>query len=436
MGRPPVTFVMDPGTWAGQVRRTESLRIYVNFERWNLERWNLERWAATGKRQAMRILHAYRDLLMKGGRPTEVRALLPPLAALGHEVHAVCLAAEEPVGADALAPGVTIHHVPDGIGSGADFGRILKQVAPDIVHFAGGTRIVSQSVWIRQTRRLGIPYIISTNGNVSAGAFQHRFGQKRSSPIQTLGKKAFHRFVDLPHLRAAAAVHALSDAEAALHAGMGVRRSFVVPWGVPPDWLGDPAVPARKTLAPPITFTYLGRLSIVHKGLDLVVDAFGKVAAAGLGDRFRVVLAGTTEGDSMDVLKRTVADLGVPGIAFPGATFGEAKDRLWAETHYFLHLCRYNGFALAAREALARGVPLLATRESDMGDWVERHDMGVVVPLDATGLSEAIIGLLNGEGGRYQAMTEHAMTFAKDTSWDAVAEAIVAEYARVLESRA
>lgn len=383
----------------------------------------------------MRILHAYRDFLKKGGRPTEVRALLQAQAALGHEIHAICMAAEEPVGATELAPQVAIHHVPAGIGTGPGLSRIVKQVAPDIIHFAGGTRIASQSAWILMTQRLGIPYIMSTNGNVSAATFEHRFGAKRGSPIRTLAKKAYHRFIDLPQLRGAAAVHAISDWEAALHAAMGVKRSFVVPWGVSSEWLGDPAVPDRKGLSAPLNFVYLGRLSIVHKGLDIVIEAFGKVVAAGLGDRFRLVLAGTTEGDSMEVLKRSAAKLGIQGIEFPGATFGDDKDRLWAESHYFLNLCRYNGFALAAREALAQGLPMLATRESDLGDWVERHNMGAVVPLDSSGLSEAIIRLLDGEEGHYRTMARNAMAFAKDTSWAAVAEALVEEYRRVLADR-
>jgi glycosyltransferase involved in cell wall biosynthesis len=192
-------------------------------------------------------------------------------------------------------------------------------------------------------------------------------------------------------------------------------------------WLTE--VPDERRRHEPVVFTYIGRLSIVHKGLDLIVEAFGKAVEAGYGNRFRLILAGTDENGSMEKLRGRAEQLGIQTIEFPGGLWGADKEPLWSESDYFLHMCRFNGFALLAREAVCKGLPMLTTWESDFGDWTNLYDMGMVVQLSAESLAEGIIAAIDADDEAYSAMSRGARAYANATVWSSTAEICVAQYA-------
>ncbi|NNC64556.1 MAG: glycosyltransferase [Gammaproteobacteria bacterium] len=330
---------------------------------------------------------------------------------------------------DAIFPDsrVRVFTVPRGRASLQAFAKVLQEFEPDVVHFTGGPRIPDQVFWARAARKNGIPYIVSACGNLSADTFRYRWGTKKNRFYHPSAKRLFHRFLDRPFLHGAAAVHAGSRNEAEIAGEAGARSVFVAPFGVKDEWLARPR--SDRNPHDPIVFSYLGRLSIHHKGLDLVIEAFGKVVAAGFGERFRLVLAGTDENGSMGYLKQRAQELGIQHVTFPGGLWAEEKKRLWDESDYFLHVCRYNGFALSVREALGQGLPIIASRESDLGDWTHRYNMGAVAHLSSGSIAEAVIGMLRQSPAVYSSMSKNARAFAEETVWSSIARLCLAAYA-------
>jgi glycosyltransferase involved in cell wall biosynthesis len=377
----------------------------------------------------MRILHAYRDLLIKGGRPQEARALICALSRAGIPSAIVSRTVPEDANCLAAEDDIPVYDVSPGARGHAAFCEAVQHFQPDLVHLSGGPRIFSHSLWAYELRRRGIPYILSGCGNIDALSYLHRWGGKTNTRLTSASRWLYFHLFDRFLIRHAAAVHGASLYEAELAVRLGARSTFVAPFGTYPEWIAPS--PLQRSVHSPVTFVYLGRLSIFHKGLDLVVEAFGKVVQAGLGDRFRIIFAGTTECNSMETLRKRASALGVT-IEFSGGVWGAEKDALWDQADYYLHMCRFNGFALAAREALCKGLPLITTRESDMGDWVAQHDMGRVSPLDTDALAQTLMDVLQASPATYKQMSCQALKFAQTHTWADVAPAFIKAYGAVL----
>jgi glycosyltransferase involved in cell wall biosynthesis len=300
-----------------------------------------------------------------------------------------------------------------------------------MVHFTGGPRNWLHVGWGFDVRRAGVPYIVSGAGNLSAATYRYRWGGKPDSVFHFLGKKFYYYLFDRPFLRKAAAIHASSRSEAEIATKAGLPDAFVLPFSVIDESPADPQSAIARSVCRPMTFTYLGRLSPVHKGLDIIIDAFGKVVESGFGEQFRLVLAGPSESGSLERLQRRAKDRGVRNVDFPGPTWDDAKAELWVDTDWFLHICRFTGFALATREALCEGLPVIATRESDYGDWVYEHNLGVVVPLDAGALAQAILGVLRLSDEAYRELSSNVIEYTWATRWRPIGKRFAEQYDRI-----
>lgn len=381
----------------------------------------------------MKVLYAYRDALQKGGLPEYARTLAAGVAQAGHDVSLIAVDRPDHRQIVDAPAGVTAYEVREGLNGQRQFEYLLRTIQPDIVHFPGGPRNWLHTPWSLHLRRAGIPYVLSAAGTLSDLTYRYRWGGKRNSRLHFVAKRAYFRFVDRAMIKGAEAVHATSRNEAEIALRAGAQSVFTLPFGMMSEKLPNPNW-HRTRLRRPVTFTYLGRLSTIHKGLDLIVEAFGKVVAAGYRDAFRLVLAGPTEGDSLDQLRSRAQELGITNIQFPGATYGEEKRLLWAESDVFLHMCRFTGFALAMREALCAGLPVIASRESDYGDWVDEYNLGRVSALDPDALTAAILGMLRIDDTDYASISRNVVSYVHETRWPRIGERFASEYDRLLGS--
>lgn len=123
----------------------------------------------------------------------------------------------------------------------------------------------------------------------------------------------------------------------------------------------------------PVRIGSLGRLHRV-KGYDVLLAA---LAALRTSQDIRVEIAG--DGDLRDDLVRRASAAGLDDVAFVG--FTDAK-RFLAGLHLYLQPSRSEGLCIAAHEAMAAGLPVLASAVGELRYSILDGETGGLVPPD------------------------------------------------------
>jgi len=136
---------------------------------------------------------------------------------------------------------------------------------------------------------------------------------------------------------------------------------------------------------------------------------------------------------------RALERLGLAGaVSFTGRVTADAIARLYAEATVAVVPSLYEGFGFPAGEAMACGVPVVATCAGALPEVVGRGDKtGVLVPpADARALADAIAGLLaSSERRRAIGMAGYARILSQFT-WRRAAERTVDSYRESIAERA
>lgn len=209
------------------------------------------------------------------------------------------------------------------------------------------------------------------------------------------------------------AVIATSDAAAGFVPG--VRA--VVPHGVDTarfQPVADRAAAWRATGFPgEYGILTVGRIR-EEKGTDLFVQAMIR-ALPDLPGAVAVV-AGLAKGGDEGFLSRLKAQVAAAGLAdrllFPGEVPAERMPALMQGARLLVALPRYEGYGVTPIEAMACGVPFVATRTGHFDEFAGRVDgndqAGIVLPLgDWAGAADAVVALLS-ETPRWGAMAAAA----------------------------
>lgn len=115
-------------------------------------------------------------------------------------------------------------------------------------------------------------------------------------------------------------------------------------------------------------------------------------------------------------------------VDLPGRVSREdLRRRYWASDVY-LTPARLEAFGIAALEARTSGLPVLARRDTGVGDFVVDGESGLLAA-DDEGLARALTRLLT-DPALLVRIAEHNRTVPPPQSWDAVAAAAEAEYRR------
>ena len=177
---------------------------------------------------------------------------------------------------------------------------------------------------------------------------------------------------------------------------------------------------------------YFGRLDIFHKGIDTLLEAMKIIA----GRRPTIELRIAGRGSSLERIEGMIDSLGIRNnVRLLGPVSDEQRSELLATAAVQLMPSRFEGFGLAAAEAMAAGVPLVAASVGSLPEVVDAPRGGVLIPpSDPEALASAVEKLLDDDGER-AALSQSARISARRFSWDAVAEAHYQFITRVAAGR-
>ncbi len=252
--------------------------------------------------------------------------------------------------------------------------------------------------WLRRKR---LPYLISLRGSDVPG-FNPRFTLQ-----YVLLKPLFRRI-----WRRARFVVANSVGLRAL------ARSFApeLPMEVIPNGIDTAEFfPAEASAIPPTRLLCVSRL-VARKGVQHLIEALPAVLAA--VPEATLTLIG--EGDLTDTLQRRCAELGIAErVRFAGYVPHEELPECYRRADLFVLPSFYEGMSNTMLEAMASGLPILATGEGGREELL--RDNALSVPFGAPGpLAAGIVALLR-DSERLATMGRRSREIAGEFSWAAVA---------------
>ena len=372
----------------------------------------------------MRILHVaatYLPAVRYGGTIVSVHGLCKALAARGHEVHVFTTSVDgsgdsvvphrEPVDIDGVKVWYfkssslrRIYWSPDlGAAINARVGEF------DVVHTHA---VFLWPLWAaaRAARRANVPYVVSPRGMLERDLVAHR-----SALLKAIWLAAIER----TNLERAAAIHVTSRREAAEARAFGfdLHRVTEIPNGV--DFDEQPAGAVAPAVAAAIAgkpyLLFLGRMNW-KKGIDRLLSALARLADA------RLIIAGNDEDNYRGFLERQAERLGVTDrVAYVGAVNHADKMALFSHAQMMVVPSYSENFGNVAVEAIAAGLPVVATPEVGVAAEIAEGGAGLVADGTAEPLASAI-HTLAADPRKRAAMGEAGRALARMRfTWPAVA---------------
>ena len=374
----------------------------------------------TTRADTFSVAHLYRDALVPGGIPHQTRQLIEAQVALGVRVSVIARAGQN-------IPASARVHTLGGATRGFLFDartvhRTLREDAVDVFHITG-LSIPEHVLPVMSVLRSGTPLVLSPHGLLAPLGRAVRFEGRHQTLLRETLKRAFRRSCDRMLIDRAAVIHAQSVFEEECVRAIRPDAEIVIaPMGVDADWIHAEA--PRRHIRRPVTIGYLGRLDVYHKGLDLLLEAVRRLGSS--SSEFRIIIAGTPVEASYAGLLRSAQDVGVSILP---EQWGPDKDRFFRECDFVFGVYRYAGMARLIGESVGRGIPVIASREGNWGDWTAEFGMGVPSALSAESVESALLKIGNLKDDEYERMSARAMAFASTWSWERVAEEIGRAYA-------
>jgi glycosyltransferase involved in cell wall biosynthesis len=164
------------------------------------------------------------------------------------------------------------------------------------------------------------------------------------------------------------------------------RRLFSLPYLVKhDDFL---RLPRPRKGAATVNFMACGAL-IPRKGIDVLIDAFQR--AAEIKSDISLTIVG--EGPERQALGERVTDECRGRITFRGAVAFAERAQAFGEADVFIHPARHDGWGVVINEALAAGLPVIATRQTGAAyELVQDGSNGFLLEAeDKDGLGERIL---------------------------------------------
>lgn len=258
---------------------------------------------------------------------------------------------------------------------------VVALVALALMRWVGGAggkarRVATLQVSYREERRTTRP--VRDRGEIVSrpSAQERRFARWRA-PLLALAGRLTARLADVvvaPSRRTALE----------LARDYGARDVVVIPNGVP-------AVPPADVAAAPPVVLFAGRFR-ARKAVTVLVRAFAEVASA--VPAARLVLAG--DGEDRTAVEAEIRRLGLGGrVERLGAVTREEVARRLRGAAVFCLPSIYEGLPLAILEAMAAGVPVVATAVSGNPDAIVDGESGwLVAAEDSAALASALIHAL------------------------------------------
>ncbi len=287
--------------------------------------------------------------------------------------------------------------------------------SPDLVVFHEAYRVEYLRVY-KRLKKAGIPYVIIPHGELREEAQRKKKWKKKIANLLF-----FNAFIN-----GAAAIQCLSEMERD-NTAFG-KEKFVASNGV-----GIPSKEKSSFSKFGLRITYIGRLEVRVKGLDLLLQAIKtakkELKAAGA----RVELYGPDYQGRFAEVQSLIEENGVGDlVTLHREVSGEEKENILLDTDIFIQTSRHEGMPMGILEAMSYGIPCLVTEGTTLKPLIARYDGGFAAETKADSIARMLVRAIDERETLPEKSKNARQAVEENFSWAYVAEKAIEEYKRAL----
>jgi D-inositol-3-phosphate glycosyltransferase len=170
---------------------------------------------------------------------------------------------------------------------------------------------------------------------------------------------------------------------------------------------------------------FVGRLDAI-KDLDLLLASVARMRS----DAFLYIVGGDPDGDpELDRLRALARDLGVTErVSFPGAVTQRDLPDYYRAADALVVTSRYESFGLAAVEALASGLPVVAAQVGGLPSIITHGENGLLVRWRCPEAFAEQLDLLLEDTALHERLSGTARPSVERFSWERIGDEVRALY--------
>lgn len=276
-----------------------------------------------------------------------------------------------------------------------------------------------------QVKQMNIPYVIVPRGALTCNA------QRKKCVKKVIGNLIFwHKFA-----QNALAIHYLTRDECLSSGSKWNKRSFIVPNGV--ITMSDKQWKNKIYEADKNEYkgVFIGRLSIFHKGLDLLVEACNLVRKELRDAHFVFHIYGPDIENEKVILEKKIIENDLSDILLlHDKVFDKQKEDVLLSCDFFILTSRLEGHPMALIEALSYGLPCFVTTGSNMREEIENGEAGWGADNSVESIAGAVKRMVS-EKYLFNDKSKNAITIAQKYKWDEIAFHTHNSYVELLKQK-
>lgn len=277
---------------------------------------------------------------------------------------------------------------------------------PDLVVFEG-FNFYEHVKFAKKLRKAHVPYIITPRGALTYEA-QHNHAWLKKTVARLLFQNAY--------VRHAKAIQYLTEGERESSMRMFKTHSFVLPNG-----FHEPSEKKSFFSETSINATFIGRLDIHHKGIDMLLNAIRSDFIELQHANFRLSIYGPKRYDFFKI-EKMITDMQIGDVVeLKDEVGGDRKKEVLLNTDIFIMTSRLEGLPMGLLEALAYGVPCFVSEGTNMREVIDSADAGWTCDTSEESIKSGLIKIIR-EKEKLQQKSDNALALSKKYQWDTIAK--------------
>lgn len=288
---------------------------------------------------------------------------------------------------------------------------------PDLVVFHEVYRIPYLKI-AKSLMKRNIPYIIVPHGSLVKSAQQRK----------CIKKKVANFFFFNAFINGALAIQMLSDNELSNTAFK--TKKFIGTNGI------DISPKCKEKFNDDIlVLTYIGRLDVNVKGLDLLIAAVKEIKEFLLQHKVVLNIYGPDFYGRYEQVCNLISSADVAEIVKPHhEVLNEEKKNCLLASDIFIQTSRHEGMPMGILEAMGYGLPCLISQGTSLGRIVEQYDAGWVAETSVVGIQKAIVKAITERQLLRDKSIRARQLITENFSWEKIAMQTIQSYKILLNT--